>query len=173
MKNLNTLLEDAKAILDDLNIPYGKIHELKTLTGKGTWGRCTYHKWYDNYTISLNVILLNDDVSYESAMDTMIHELLHADKDRMCHTGEWKRCANLVNKNYPQYTIKRCTSAEEKGISNYVQTKAKYVVTCDKCGTKNYYAREGKIVKILKKFPKTSSLRCGKCGGHEFTVKSN
>lgn len=39
MKNVNILLQDAKDVLDDLNIPYGKIlHVIINNRATGRWG---------------------------------------------------------------------------------------------------------------------------------------
>ncbi len=169
MKNVNTLLQDAKDILDDLNIPYGTIYQVTVNSrATGRWGRCTRHPRYNNYTIEISSRLLKDDVSYEAAMDTMIHELLHAYKNRMCHTGDWKKCANIVNTNYPQYNIKRCTSAEEKGITLNVSAY-KFKITCKTCGVVSYTKRETKVVKLLKRG--STACTCRKCNGHTFKVE--
>ena len=166
MKNVINLLNDAKAI------PYGRVRIYANARYTRKWGTCTYVGG-NMYRIEIAGRLLQDDVSYEATMDTVIHELLHAYKNRMCHTGEWKRCANLVNKAYPQYNIKRCTSAAEKGFDdeNYIKETVKYVVTCDTCGTKNYYKKKGKVVQYIMKYPNTHGCMCQKCGGRKFTVE--
>lgn len=169
MKNVYTLLDDAKAILDDLNIPYGTIYRVTINSrAQSRWGRCTYNARYDNYTIEISSRLLTDDVTYEAAMDTMIHEVLHAYRTHMSHTGEWKRCAELINKEYPQYNIKRCTSNKEKGIEPSISTY-KYKVVCNYCGTVNYYRKETKIVRMLKHYP--NYCKCTVCKGHSFKVE--
>lgn len=171
MKNLITLLNDAKAILDSLNIPYGRVRIYANARYTRKWGTCTYMGG-NLYKIEIATRLLKDDVSYEATMDTVIHELLHAYKNRMCHTGDWKKCAEIVNKAYPQYHIKRCTSAAEKGFNTetYIMESVKYVITCEGCGTKNYYRRKSKVVQYIMKYPKTHGCRCSKCGCGRFTV---
>lgn len=174
MKNIIALLDDAKEILDTLNIPYGRVRIYANARFTRKWGMCTY-MGNNMYKIEIAGRLLKDDVSYEATMDTVIHELLHAYKDRMCHTGEWKRCANIVNKAYPQYNIKRCTSAAEKGFDTetYIKEQIKYTIICEGCGTKNYYRRKSKVVQYIMQYPNTHGCRCGKCGGKRFTVLTN
>lgn len=176
MKNADLLLEDAKDVLDSLNIEYGNILAVVVNSrAKSRWGRCC-SKGNNNYIIEISERLLQYDVSWEAAMNTMIHELLHAHKDRMCHTGEWKRCANLVNANYPQYNIKRCTSSEEKGLKDeHHRTRKesyKYEIICNKCGQIDKYKRKSEVVKLILANPENSGCRCTLCKGTSFTIKS-
>ena len=98
-KNLNNLYLDACDILDILGIKYGPIANVTTSNRyKARWGTCSFNRQTKKYSITLNADLLNEEFTYEAAMDTMIHELLHAHANRMCHTGEWKKCAMLVVK---------------------------------------------------------------------------
>ena len=175
MKDINMLFRDAREVLDSLNIEYGNILAVNVNSrAKSRWGRC-YSKGNNNYVIEISERLLQYDVSWEAAMNTMIHELLHAHKDRMCHTGEWKRCANLVNRKDPQYNIKRCTSSEEKGIpeEHYKSRNESYKweIVCDKCGTVDKYKRKSNVVKLILANPKNSGCRCTVCNGTMFTVK--
>ena len=149
MKDVNTLLQDAKDVLDDLGIEYGKIVRCCVNNrAQRRWGQCR-RVGNNVYEIEISRSLMTDDVTWEAAMNTMIHELLHAHKDRMCHTGEWKRCAELVNKEYPIYTIKRCSSPEERGVT-VSHTKYNYKVVCGGCGHVCYYTRAGKAIKKFK-----------------------
>lgn len=169
-KRLIRFFEDACDILDNLNIEYGPVGEVTVNTrAKTRWGQCRYSKFEDIYDIEICSRLLESDVSYEDVMDTMIHELLHCHKDRMCHTGEWKRCANLVNKYYG-YDIQRTASSSEKNIANDRINMAKYVVTCNGCGSVSGYLKKGKVVKILMKKP-NGTCKCNICGSDSFTVE--
>lgn len=171
MKNLEILVQDTKDILDELNIVYGPIVNVTVnYRAKSRWGRCK--RTYAGYEIEISSVLMEDSVSWEAAMDTMIHEFLHANKDRMCHTGEWKKCANIVNREFPQYHIERATSAEEKGIvTSNVEEGYKYIITCDGCGLSNSYRKKSKTVTNISRNPKNSGYRCSKCGSTKFTVK--
>ena len=168
MKNVNYLLEDAELVLQELGIPYGPIYQVQIGTSTAWWGRCKYNRRYNNFTITINSALLDDSILWEKAMSTMIHELLHAHKDRLCHTGEWKRLAGVINLAYPEFKIQRCTPSNELGIDTV--PKAKYKVICDKCKTEHLYARKGSALKAILKYPKHSGCHCGKCGGGRFTV---
>lgn len=171
MKNINTLIEDTKDVLDELNIPYGPILNVTiNYRAKSRWGRCT--KVYNGYKIEISSILMEDRISWEAAMDTMIHEFLHAYTGRMSHTGEWKRLAELVNREFPQYHIERTTSAMEKGISTReIEAQFKYFITCDGCGTISKYRKKSKVVTHIMNNPKNSGYYCNKCGSKKFTVK--
>ena len=161
MKNLNVLVQDCKDILDDLGITYGPIASV-TVNNRLTacWGKCKYNKLHNVYSIELSGRLMQDDIDYEATMDTIIHEFLHAGKNRMCHTGAWKRLADLVNREYPQFHITRCTSGEEKGVANRSVTE-KYIVRGPKCNRECSYARAGRVVKALKRNANSCTCVCG------------
>lgn len=160
IKNINTLFEEAMDIMEDLGIEVGTITEV-SWNGrfKSVWGKCYYNGY--TYRIELNPVLRLPEVSYERAMDTMIHEVLHAHKDRMCHTGEWKRCAELVNKKYPIYHIERCTSAKDKNVADKIKKSYKYIVKCNNCGAYYKYQKAGKIVRMIQKYPHSCKCSCG------------
>lgn len=161
MKDLNVLVQDCKDILDDLGITYGPIESVKVnnrLTA--CWGKCRYSRRTGKYSIEFSSRLMQDDIDYEATMDTIIHEFLHAGKNRMCHTGEWKRLADLVNREYPQFNIKRCTSGEEKGVANR-ELVYHYIVKCPKCSAESRYARAGRVVKALRRNANSCTCVCG------------
>ena len=168
-KNIDTLYQDALDVVNELNIEVGKIISVRWNNRlKSVWGRCTRSnykrnngvvEWY--YSIELNSILASDDVSWEDAMNTMIHEVLHAHKDRFCHTGEWKKCAELINREYPIYHITRCTSAEEKNVADKVAPTFHYIVKCNKCNSEYKYQRAGRVVKALQRNPHSCTCYCG------------
>lgn len=169
-KRLKRFYEDACDILDSLNIEYGPVEDVTINTrAKNRWGQCCYLKTKNVYNINISSRLLQSDIDYIAMMDTMIHELLHCHKDRMCHTGEWKRCANLVNK-YFGYNIKRTADAAEKNIENERLKMAKYIVTCNTCGSVSSYLKMGRVVKLLMKRPK-GTCKCSICGNDSFTVE--
>ena len=174
-EKLEAAIAETQEILGSLNIEYGPIRDVDiNFKNVKRWGRCSYKAATKDYTIELSHQLFMNNVPHEALMSTLIHEFLHAGKDRMCHTGEWKRLAELVNRRYPQYNIKRCTSADEKGLAEYRQSvrkeSYKYVITCDRCGCTNYYKRRSKVVEILLDRPKNSDCRCGRCGNRNFTI---
>ena len=163
MKDLNVLVQDTKDVLDELGIEYGDVISVTVNTrAKSRWGRCR-SLGGGKYAIEISSELMGDDTEWEAAMNTMIHEFLHAHKDRMCHTGEWKRCAELVNHNYPIYNIKRCSSAEERGITNNTRISYKYKLTCFGCNSISYYQKNTKAIQKIRAYGNSSGYRCGKC----------
>lgn len=170
MKDLNTLLQDAKDVLEDLNIPYGKIVRCTVnYTAQRRWGRCR-QVGTNEYEIEISYKLMADDIEWEAAMNTMIHELLHAYKNRMCHTGEWKRCAELVNREYPIYNIRRCSSAEERGVAE-TAPRYKYKVICHGCGNVCKYMRGGKAIQKIKARGSESGYHCSLCKSRDLEVE--
>ena len=169
---LQVAYQDAKDILDSLNIEYGPIANVIIGKKRRAWGTCK--RINGQYIIDINPVLLEDGISWESLMNTMVHELLHAHKDRMCHTGEWKRLAMYVNAEYPYLNIKRCSSADEKGVtySDYTirRSSVKYEITCTSCGCVNYYRRKSRVVNLILNNPTNSSCRCGRCGSGNFEI---
>ena len=175
MKNLHRLMANAMVILDELGITYGTIKSYSTFTNRRCWGVCKRVKGEPNtYIIEINEELLDDNISYASTMNTLVHELLHAERNRMCHTGEWKRCAKLVNAKYPEFNIQRCTSAEDKGIVHHAYVKRnssiKYIVNCNVCGKVYYYRRKSTVIKLLLNPNTNNECRCGRCKSNKLSV---
>jgi len=160
MKSITLLLQDALDVMEDLDIEVEPISKITwNYRLKSVWGKCIRQN--NMYRIELNPILDDDDVSWEDALNTVIHEVLHCHPDRFCHTGEWKRCADLVNREYPIYHIERTTSAEEKGVENKIQRSYKYETVCLDCGHTERWQRESRVIKALKR--NSHSCRCS-CG---------
>lgn len=172
-EKLRLAIVDATDVLDDLGIKYGPINDVViNYRSVRRWGQCSYSRATGKYTIEISIRLLNDDnIEWEAVLNTVIHEFLHAYSGRMCHTGEWKRCADLVNKKYPIYNIKRCSSADEIGLSEEAITSSyNYKISCNKCGTISYCKRKSKVVKLL--MAGSTTCKCRKCGNNTFTVQS-
>lgn len=142
MKDLQKLFNECKKELDDIGIKYGNIVKLEVnYRFKKTWGQCSYvNKNENKFKIEIAAKLLQDDIDDISTKNTIIHELLHSCKDCMNHGNEWKRLANIVNKKYPQYNIKRTTSNKSKGIE-YEDKDFNYILECKKCGNKLYFSK--------------------------------
>lgn len=167
-KDINQMLREAIWICKSLNIQTAPVILINWNSRlRSVWGKCkrtdVTYKNVGIYTIELNTVLNDDRVSYEDAMSTVIHEVLHAYPSRFCHTGEWKRCAELVNAKYPQYCIKRCTSAEQKGIADVMEQRRhyRYEVHCMNCGFVDRYQKAGPVVRILKSGSKQCRCSCG------------
>lgn len=171
MKNKEELLKRAMKMLDDVNIDYAEVTEvIVNSRAKKRWGRSIYNG-DGSYTIEISSRLLADSVSDTATMNTMIHELLHCHKDCRSHTGEWKRRAEIVNRNYPELSIKRVTPAEEKGLDSYKSIETpKWVITCTACGRKHYYRRTSKVVRLVQS--NRTSCRCGYCGNSKLLIEA-
>lgn len=164
---LNKYLNDARDILDSLGIEYNEVTEIKLCNRFNTWG---YTLQYpdDTYTIEISPLLLEEEISYEATMNTVIHELLHCHKDRFEHRGEWKRCAQLVNENYKQFLVKTGSTNKENGVKK-CDPNTKYNVVCLDCGTIDSYQRKSKCVRDLLAGHK--GWRCGNCKSTNLEVE--
>jgi len=156
------LVEESKAELNSINIPYSKHIHWGTMNKSRVWGNCK-KIGKNTYEIRINTALFEtaDDHNIKT---TIIHELLHSCKDCMKHTGQWKVYANKVNK-YLGYNITRCTSASEKGVASIIPYK--YKVVCEDCGNETYYTRETKAIRT-----KCKGYYCGKCKSKSLRVYS-
>lgn len=165
---------DAQTILDSLGIEYGPVTHVECTKRNITswWGQCIYNRRTSTYSIRINRVLLTDEVGWEQLLNTVIHEYLHAHKDRMSHTGEWKRCANLINCKYPMFNITRCASSDERGVADLIKPESyKYVLKCDGCGTVSKFKRAGKSVKNILIYPKNNPFcKCSICGSNSWTL---
>lgn len=145
---LDKYLNDARDILDSLDIEYGEVKEIKVnkrLTA--IWAKCIED--YDKkYIIDVNPRILAENIPHNVILDTVVHELLHCHKDRMCHTGEWKRCAELINSKYKQFNIQKSASFEKFGIESVIhkrkEEKNKYRLECRDCHYVILYKRKPK-----------------------------
>lgn len=152
MKNLMKLVNESKAVLDSLNIPYDKNLIFK-LNGraKKMWGQYRFSP-SGRCSIEISTRLLDENVSDIATKNTIIHELIHSAAPFDGHKGKWKAYANIVNRNYPEYKIKRTTSSEEKGIANQEIKMAKYIIKCEKCGYEIGYSRMCKTVQSPERY---------------------
>jgi SprT-like family. len=131
MKDLQRLFLESKMELDAIGIEYSKnIVSCDVTNRTAIFGNC--RKSGNNYYILISKQLLQDNITDEATKETIIHELLHTCKNCMCHTGEWKRLAQLVSDCYYKYDITRTSSFESKGIER--QVAYKYTCKCKKCG---------------------------------------
>ena len=101
----------------------------------------------------------------ERLTSCMIHELIHTQRGCMNHKENFKRLARMVNNKYPQYKINTGTSEEDYGIVSKTRT-AKWVCTCQTCGTVSYYARRPKYYMDM-----NTHYSCTKCKTSNFLVR--
>lgn len=171
-KRLDEMFNECIDEMDAIDIPYGKITEVTVnYRAKSRWGQC--QRRYDNgiiYKININADLCHREASERGLKETIIHEILHTCPDCMCHTGEWKRLADLVNDCYG-YNVKRCNSSEDKGMSEFYKQHDrqgrpekpvvwKYEIRCKSCG--KIVGRKQKACKVTK-YPQM--YQCGFCRG--------
>lgn len=166
------LEEVYRECIDEMNaieIPFGRIVEITVnYRAKKRWGQCcqSYDVYGECFKININADLCHPDANYRGLKETVIHEIIHTCPDCMCHTGEWKRLADLVNDCYG-YHIKRCSTSEDKGMGDFYKANPrpvkkieyKYEFTCKGCG---HMVRLKKKTKFAEYYYLYS---CGWCGG--------
>ena len=143
-RKLQTAYTECIEEMNAIEIPFRRIKTVEVnYRAKRRWGQCC--KRYDDrgiyFEININADLLHDDAPEKSLKETIIHEILHTCPDCFCHTGEWKRLADIVNDCY-RYNIKRANTAEEKGMDDFYKNHEelvkkstyKYTICCAKCG---------------------------------------
>ena len=151
MKNIEYLkkeLETCKQMAAESNIQIGKIYDIKINTrAKKRWGQCSYFS--DGFIIEISSSLLQDNVSENALIDTLMHEVLHTVDGCMNHGKKWKECARIINSRYG-LNIKTTTSAAEKKIEETEEYK--YILACPKCGYQWKYMRMSRCVKHPERF---------------------
>ena len=164
MKDLEKMFDEALEIVKT-NIGEDKLTRkiYRPITvnsrAKRRWGRCTTSRDGERARIEVSSRILRDDIPDNAVMEVLIHEILHACKDGMSHTGAWKRYANTISRN-TQYKIQRTTAAENFGLEEEQQKLMRqYAVKCTCCG-KTYY--KSKMTKVIKH---PEWYRCGICKG--------
>jgi hypothetical protein len=166
MKNLEDLTIDCMDELKAIGIETGNVKDVKVnYRAKGRLGLCS--KRCDGYYIEICNDILKDDIPDNITCNVIIHELLHTCKDCMCHTGQWKIYANMVNRSYSKYNIQRCSTEAELKAINYKELKmtGKYAMKCEKCGKIIYRDRMSDFVR----FPGLYEDR--NCGGNFVRIK--
>lgn len=166
MKNLLELATECMSELDALGIEYGTIRAFRVNNrAKRRWGQCRRHNLEGDFTIEISGELLKDYIADKSTKQTIIHELLHTVDGCFCHTGKWKKLADLVNDCY-MYNVSRTTSAKELGVIE--EEDYNYIIACKHCGAHYHYYKETNFVKSVKN--DTRRYRCGKCKSDEFEM---
>ena len=160
MKDLNLFILQCQKDLESLGIKHGKVRSfLINKRAKCRWGQCK-KAGFGLYDISIAESLLQDNIDDQKLKDTIVHELLHTIQGCFKHTGKWKILAETVNRELPQYNIKRTASYEEIGITdNRKEPVYRYILRCKSCGTEIKRQRLSKAVQNYKNY------RCAKCGG--------
>lgn len=166
MKDLNKLVAECTADLRSLGYkPCENITWTVNTRAQKRWGRCHYRS-KTACEIEISNRLLQDEVNDQAAKDTIMHELIHTirhqnGKPASKHTGLWLCIAEDVNARLPQYTIKRCTTSEEKDMEPVVN----YIVRCEHCG------KEYRRIRMCNLIEHPENYRCGMCGFKLVRVK--
>ena len=149
----NTCLKEVEAI----GIRPGNIVEVKVNTrARHRWGQCKCVP--GGYSININAALLNPSNDERGLKETLIHEILHTVPGSMDHGIVWKSHAEEMNRHYG-YNIKRCSSSEEKGVTEDYGSRPKYTITCQRCGRTFGRDRASNLIKH------TSLYYCARCKG--------
>ncbi|MBR3600233.1 MAG: SprT-like domain-containing protein [Lachnospiraceae bacterium] len=160
MQNLNELVSIAVADMEDLGYTINKNNSyVVNYRAKNRWGLCK-HNPDGTCTIEISHRLLNEGVSRDAIMNTLMHELIHTLPGCNNHGVNFKRVAQVINDAYG-LNIKRATSAEEKGIEVPIAPAPvyKYKFRCRACGQIISRTRESKFTKNYDRYS------CGYCGG--------
>lgn len=168
MKNYIEIADKCMDILDSLLIDYS---EPKSITVNyrltRAIGQCkrrrsgNYDRWGDpiyTYWIELNPAIVEDTTPDSELENTLLHELLHTVPDCWSHTGEWKRLAEIVNREYG-YSIRRTNTYENVAARYEAHNQYKYICACEKCGAEFKFKRWCNTVENPSRYNHT------KCGG--------
>lgn len=103
--------------------------------------------------------------------EVILHEVLHATKNGMKHTGEWKYKANYVS-NFTEFKVTRCVNPEDAPAWYAQETAArlggaKYQVVCPVCN--KVIATRSRMCKLIEH---PERYRCGKCYCNKLEVKT-
>ncbi len=155
MRNLSQYALVCEKMLDRLKIKYSKnIRYVENTRAKSRLGLCK--KTGDSYVIEISSSLLDERVSEQTLVETVLHEQLHTCYGCMKHTGRWKQLAEKVNACYG-LNVQR--AANEESIPEFMQPKPNYIVRCQSCGLELKRQKRSQLVKNPGRY------RCGKCGG--------
>ena len=160
MRNLNEYVKKCMGILDDLSIPYGNVVKFKQNSRAKRWGLCK--RVAGGFEIQINSCFLDERNDEKGLMNTILHELIHTCDGCFNHGAKWQAYGEKVQNAYG-YRISRTSTAEEKGLSadaiSQRLKRAKYTITCSKCGTVFYRERKSDVTEH------PDHYRCGACHG--------
>lgn len=132
--------EESIKLLEDIGIEIGEISSWKTFSDNTeNLGWC-YHNKDGSFTIAIREQLFDrEKVAKDKLMDTILHELIHAEKNLKGydHGKDFQRMAKKVNKEYG-YNIS--TYDED----NVWEKEYKLVWLCKNCGYANKRDKRGK-----------------------------
>ena len=120
---------------------------------RSVWGRCIRRGGIHYIEVS-KMLLECEDIHVKS---TICHELIHTVEGCMNHGENFKKYANIANRELG-LNIRRCVSSEEKGYSpkevaegvKQSNIEYKYSATCSICGRQHKYKKMGKVLKEIR-----------------------
>ena len=155
-RDLNAAARDCLRMLEQCGIPIGRIREIKADTRScRRWGVCR-READGSFRIGISARLLEDGVPLQSLQQTILHELLHTAPGCMDHTGNWKRYADLLNRQYG-FSIRRASAPEDLGAPE--DTRIRYRFRCEGCGAEQIRYRACHFTAHPERY------RCSRCGG--------
>lgn len=177
MKNLNQFVNECRWDIESLGIKVGNVTKITVNTrSKRRWGQCK--RTPNGFEINISERLLNDDLDDWALKNTVAHELLHTIEGGNSHKGAWKMAAEKMN-SLLGYNIKRCTSADEKGVESvptiYRSKAPKYIIKCGNCGLEYKYYKDCKMINNFINRPSyvKKVCRCSKCKSHDLELLKN
>ena len=166
MLELKNIADECIAELKSMGIKCGKVRKWEINNrAKCRLGQCVRVS-IGVFDISIAGFLLEDKTDILILKNTIIHELLHTVKGCFKHTGKWKLLAEEVNRNFPQYNIRRTFNREEiANLTDIKKPEYRYILKCKSCGLEIMRQRKTQAVTNYKNY------RCGKCGGNLERIK--
>lgn len=170
MKNLQSFYNDALALCNESNIPYGTILSVETSTRMSRSLGITYRK-ASGFIIRISMVILQDDIPNDTILSVLIHEILHTIPGCFNHGHLWKEYAAIINHAYPNLIITQY--ADPKKLSIPTPKKRKRASTqkktfrfiCKRCKKELIFYKKNKFVKHHKDY------RCT-CGGKFKKIKA-
>ena len=165
LSELKTLVSNTRDNLISEGIPCQHVHEVKTSKATSYYGRCKSVVFHGRslvetsssfYEITISEALLS--CSFESIVNTVVHELLHTIEGCMNHGLLWQSYAEKASKLY-NTDIKRCSYNEEfEKIVKEKYIKSSHAIKCTCCGKIIERTRESNVTLHPERY------KC-KCGG--------
>ncbi len=173
LEDINEMLQEAiQQVQGELNLNLKKISpDVKLIKSSRTYGRCTStgdtvsengYTYRENCYISLNEEMLKCDKF--DIMNTLVHEVLHANIRARGHNYVWTETANHMNYKYG-YNISRLSKIPG-GLKD--REPFRYSITCADC--KKELVKKRRTCNIVK-HPERYS--CKHCNGNVVINKIN
>lgn len=151
MSDTDRIMKIVGEIKEMTNLPFGKILSISIKDVTSYLGMCS--KTADGFNLTFSTYILGNE---ELLKNTIAHELVHTIKGCYNHGDLFKATGKSLERYGFQGVDERVSDAEEMEIAK--KNKAKYVLSCVKCGKQWYRQKKSKMV--------TQPWNYGcKCGG--------